>query len=178
MPWKAKIGKESHLVSVTISNKDTFLPAASSFGYDKKWARVGDWVIWQNNPTMSDHMDHGRVLGQIVEHGNDKVDIHGYLVVLNVNEALSSTYIQYVNPAHVKRCVVVNTDFVRFVLGIAIDEKSVREIPKLVDGGWLNDRSYEKAVEKLYMTCEEHGTYKADGKYVTCPVCGGRATNE
>ena len=177
MPWKVNIGKDCGLVQVVVSSKDTYLPNASTIGYDKRDARVGDWVVYQNNPDMSEESDHGRVLGQIIEHSNDQVDIKGYLVVLYVNDTLSHAHITYVNPKNVTRCTSVNTKFVEFLLGLHINEKTVQQLPRLSQEGWLCDRAYERAIEKLYVKCEEHGMFQADGKNITCPVCGGKATN-
>jgi len=171
MPWKATIGGKQHdyLVKVTISSKEVHLPNATTTGYDKRNARPGDWIVW--NADATETKDHGRVLGKIVEHSNDQVDITGYLAVLVVNEVLTSAYINYINPAHVVRCTKVNGEFMRIILNININEKSVAQIANVVAYGAMNDRYVNTMIQKLYCHCEEHGTYKADDKLITCPKC-------
>jgi len=179
MPWKATIGGKQHdyLVKVTISSKEVHLPNASSLGFDKRTARPGNWIVWKANKG-SDAADHGRVLGKIVEHSNDQVDITGYLAVLVVNEVLTSAFIQYVHPADVLRCTEVNGEFMRVVMGIDIDEKSVVQIANVVAYGAMNNRCVDTILQKTYCHCKEHGVYKADDKIITCPKCALENDNE
>lgn len=179
MPWKTTIGGSqcpSGLVQVTISSKEVYLPEASNIGFDEEWARPGRWIVWQTEDD-SHETSHGRVIGSIVDHNHPSEDLTGYLAIAVIDDRLSFVHVQYVNPRLVTSCSKVNAKYIAFILSIDFNEKTVNEIIRLQSNGYLNDRGYETAIQKLYCSCKDHGTYKADGKFITCPVCGGR-TNE
>jgi hypothetical protein len=84
-----------------IDRKQVYCPNASTLGYGKHKAQFGDVVVFEENNTLRV----GRVAGRIkyAPPCGDTPAIRGHLLVIGLNDSLTSVYERWLNPSDVTR---------------------------------------------------------------------------
>ncbi len=99
---------------ITIDGRQVRCPHASTLGYGKWKAQLGDWVSW-TQPTDGDHgvNNIGRMIGRVAY--DPQGECTGWIVVLSLGMEMTTVFERWVRPEWVFQVHANTPDIARFL---------------------------------------------------------------
>jgi len=159
----------------TIDRRQVRLPNASTLGYGKWKAQVGDLVVFKET---EHHYSHGRMIGRVhYASGHDGQPIRDYILVIVLNETLDHTYERWVNPKDVVSCYTLQTEntdrrkVCEYFLSDELVKSPIDEIRRSTEYGSATVYKYRKAMAQRKAEQEDFERRHKDCDTVPCDFC-------
>ncbi len=159
-----------------IDRRQVRLPNASTLGFGKWKAQVGDLLTFRETETQ---LSHGRMIGRVHwAQGHDgKPPIRDYILVIVLNDTLDHTYERWVNPKDVERCYTLQTEYtdrrklVEYFLSDELTDSPIDEIRRSTEYGAPTVYKYRKAMAERKAQQEEYEERHKGCKVTPCDFC-------